>query len=502
MKAINDLQKSFTQKPVYVLAGILLFAVLVRLYFYTGHVFSDDSYYTQLAYQLLNGSYSLNYLGNPNEYLGYPVFVIRILHVGLTALSFGIFGVNETASVIVPFLFSLGGIVLIYNLAKLFTENEAARLTAAFLLALFPTDVIFATINFADLQTAFVLNLGLYFLIKGYKKERIILSVLGGIFLGLSFFIKAYVYYVIILSGVLFLYQLVKHRKLNYHLVAAMAAVGLLIIGEGIAYYLITDDFLFRFTMLKANYNYCYYDFFPYTMLGAEFTLGQYYLALAKNVFLYNVKYFFLRRYYLFLPIAAIVQSVISLRKRENSLLIYWFAGFAFLFIFFTTSFSGYKPLELRRSWYILTALPPVIILSAVMFQSIKTNWKYLLLVLYAVGSIVMCNEYKIFFNAENLEQFKSYLTENEDRVIYTDHHTKYGIDLVRGYGHSKNTNAVLGENYHLDEIEKEDLLIYNDKIVGELKLQGHAFPDFNRTLGGDYKRVNSFGNYQIYQPK
>ena len=48
---------------------------------------------------------------------------------------------------------------------------------AAFLMAFFPTDIIFATIGFPDLINVFFINLGIYFLIKSYKTNRNLLVV-------------------------------------------------------------------------------------------------------------------------------------------------------------------------------------------------------------------------------------------------------------------------------------------------------------------------------------
>ncbi len=98
--------------------------------------------------------------------MGYPVSPLRINHLLLTAFSFSIFGVNEFATIIFPFIFSIGTILLTYKLAALLTDNDSISITAAIFMAFFPTDVVFATINFVDISTMFFINLGSLFSYK------------------------------------------------------------------------------------------------------------------------------------------------------------------------------------------------------------------------------------------------------------------------------------------------------------------------------------------------
>ncbi|MGB5893672.1 MAG: hypothetical protein WBG58_05795, partial [Ignavibacteriaceae bacterium] len=65
---------------------IILIGIILRLYFQIGHIFSDDAYYSYLSYTLLNGEFA-------KDYLGYPIFPLRINFLSITALSFNIFGI-------------------------------------------------------------------------------------------------------------------------------------------------------------------------------------------------------------------------------------------------------------------------------------------------------------------------------------------------------------------------------------------------------------------------
>ncbi len=131
---------------------------------------------------------------------------------------------------------------------------------------------------------------------------------------------------------------------------------------------------------------------------------------LFDQIFLINVKSIFLRRFYLFLPIVSVVQTFFSLKKKENKLLLFWFLGLAILLITFTTSYTEYKPLDLARSWYIYPLLMPMIILSSMFINRFSKFIRSGLIVIYILGSLIMCFEYTIFFDRDNLNSLKIFL--------------------------------------------------------------------------------------------
>jgi len=127
----------------YYLFYIILAAIITRIIFSFGHIFSDDAYFNYLAYTLYKGEFA-------NDYIGYPHTPLRINLLALTAFSFLIFGANEFATMIFPMIFSIGNILLAYFFMKEITNNVNSALIAALIMAFFPTDIAFATINFSD----------------------------------------------------------------------------------------------------------------------------------------------------------------------------------------------------------------------------------------------------------------------------------------------------------------------------------------------------------------
>ena len=471
---------------------ILLAGIFIRLYFNIGHIFSDDAYYSYLSYNLLNGDF-------PGDYLGYPVSPLRINHLLITAFSFSIFGLNEFATIVFPFIFSIGTILLTYKLAALLTGDDSISFTAAILMAFFPTDVVFATINFVDISTMFFINLGIYFLVKSYKSNKVYLSVWGGTFLFISMQFKENIYYTSILLGLLWLYFLVKHRKFNIQVSIGLLFIISNFLLEGTVYLFLHNDFLYRLTMTELNYKFCYYNFFPYTAQKYDGTTS-YWRNLFDQVFLINGRSVFLRRFYLFLPLVGTIQSIFNFKKKEYILLTYWFLGTLLLLMVFTTSFSGYKPLDLQISWYVYPLFMPMVLLSAILINRFNNYIKYGLMIIYIAGALIMCSHYEVFFNKENGNEFKTFIKEYPDKFIYTDHFTKYSIDLIRGYDKKNISERIPGKDFNLNKISEGDWIVYSKKHIDELKMQEFQFPDFGILNSSAFEEVKSFIDFKVYR--
>lgn len=484
-------QTNLNDKQYLLLAFIVLFGLLLRLYFRIGHIFSDDAYYTYLSYTLLNGDFT-------NEYLGYPVFPLRIAFLGLTSVSMNIFGTNELATILFPFVISLLNILLIYKLAKLLTDNNTISLIASFFIAFFPTDVVFSSIGFPDLINIFFINLGIYFLMKSHYQQKIHLALLGGLLLFLSMQFKETIYYVLILFIILLVHFFIKNKQLNLQLVIGIIFIIGNYLIEGFVYLFLHNDFFYRITITNINYSYSYYDFFPYTAQKISGSIN-YFRNLFDQVVLINAKSIFLRRFYLFLPLISVFQTLLNYKKRKNPLLTFWFWGTAILLIAFTTSSTEYKPLDLARSWYIYPLLMPMVILSATFINRFSNLIRNGFIVIYILGSLIMCIEYESFFDKDNLNSLKSFLRENPTKTIYTDHFTKYSVDLIREYKFD-NSRRISGSDFNFNQISTGDWILFNKKHIEELQMQKYELPDFSVLNTNEFRKLTSFKDFVFYE--
>ncbi|MDH3269126.1 MAG: hypothetical protein OEM46_09770, partial [Ignavibacteria bacterium] len=380
----------------------------------------------------------------------------------------------------------------------LITNSEKVSFISALLIAFFPTDIIFASIGFPDLITTFFINLGIYFLLKSYFQKGIYLAYLGGVSFFLSMQFKENAYYILFLLIALLVYILVKKKQLVFQLLIGILFIVANYLIEGFIYLLTHNDFLYRLTITNVNYNYSYYDFFPYTaqkLFGSK----NYFRNLFDQIFLINIKSIFLRRFYLFLPIISAVQTFFNFKKKEQPLHTFWFLGTAVLMIAFTTSFTEYKPLDLARSWYIYPLLMPMVILSAIFINQFSKFIKSGLIIIYIIGSLIMCIEYTNFFDRDNLNSLKIFMRDNPSKTIYTDHFTKYSVDLIREYK-AGNSKRILGTDFEFGQIAEGDWLLYNEKHIFELKLQKYKFPDFALLNTMQFKKIAAFNDFIFYE--
>jgi len=110
-----------------------------------------------------------------------------------------------------------------------------------------------------------------------------------------------------------------------------------------------------------------------------------------------------------------------------------------------------------------------------------------------------MCFEYQIFFNNKSLNELKYFLRENSSKMIYSDHFTKYSVDLIRSYS-GENSERIIGKDFNISEINSGSWILYNKKHIEELRLQHFEFPDFSILKSSDFKKVASFQDFIFYE--
>jgi hypothetical protein len=111
-----------------------------------------------------------------------------------------------------------------------------------------------------------------------------------------------------------------------------------------------------------------------------------------------------------------------------------------------------------------------------------------------------MCHHYELFFNKTNLNSLKYFLRENAEKKIFTDHFTKYSVDLIRGYKTKGESRRILGKDFNFDEVKDGDWILFNKKHIDELKMQKYYFPDFTVLNSSKYERIAAFEDFIFYQ--
>jgi len=274
--------------------------------------------------------------------------------------------------------------------------------------------------------------------------------------------------------------MIIKSKKISFTIPVALSFVGFNLLIEGITYWNLYDDFFYRFTQIELNSVYNQNEFFALGSSRGYMTESEFWPAVFERVFILNPKAVFLRRFYLFLPLIALYQSYIFIKNKKQTWLVYWFVGLSILFIGFTSSLTHYQPIIQRLSWYMFPLFLPAVLLSTFFIEKFKTKIKSILITIYLFSSLIMTYHYTTYFNINDLNMFKNYLRINPDKIIYTDHFTKYSVDLIDGYPEPLRTKRILGTQFNLNEVKKGECVLYKYEHINELKEQGHKFPDLD----------------------
>ena len=109
-----------------------------------------------------------------------------------------------------------------------------------------------------------------------------------------------------------------------------------------------------------------------------------------------------------------------------------------------------------------------------------------------------MCFEYQIFFDKDNLTSLKTFLRENSFKTIYTDHFTKYSVDLIREY--DAGSKRISDRDFNFTQIVSGDWVLFNKKHIEELQMQKYQFPDFDILNTSNFKKLASFNDFIFFE--
>ncbi len=99
-------------KPEVWLFLILIFALFLRLYFFVGIGFNDDTEYSYEAYKFSKNGYK--------TYSFYSIDTLRTMMVIPLSLIYKLFGVSNFTAGVYPLILSIGSIFLTFIICKIF----------------------------------------------------------------------------------------------------------------------------------------------------------------------------------------------------------------------------------------------------------------------------------------------------------------------------------------------------------------------------------------------
>ena len=412
-KSTGALQNSILNNTKIMLFLIVTFGILIRLIFFSGIGTSDDLAYTSYANSLSKGEIQQGTL----------TLSTRLGLIYPTSVLYSMFGVNDFSSVLFVLLASIGNIILIFYFGKLLF-NEKVGLISAFLLSIFPLEVVYSTKLLSDLPSAFFMAFGVYlFLYAEEKKPSPFLYVFSGLSIGIGYFIRGSA----LLIGLFFMFYILykKQIKKEYFLVP----VGILIIFalEAFIFYQLTGNPFFR---TEESQKYltesvpAAHDYFG----RLSFPLGLFhypYTILTNNL---------LSFFYIFAFVSA--TYFIIYKRKECYEVLLWIAPLLLYLSFGSSSFSKYVPFKAADRYLEIITIPIILLLAFFLEEEeevIKRVFKPFILVfllLTSIGFVYLQGERNLLGGLRD-----SYdKIQNLNRPAYIDERSLMALNYISGY--------------------------------------------------------------------
>lgn len=327
----------------WVLAGLFVLALLLRLVCFTGLVASDDVAYAENAQRIANGTYIL-------EYHHFAIRYAVLLPIGLV---YAIAGVSEWSTIAVPLLASSLSVVLMALIAARLFSNKAA-LIAALLMATFPLQVRFATVVLPEPIVECYVLLAILVYVWTEERAQLAWGALAGALIAAAYLAKEPALFIFPALAI----DAAVRRRWRHAFGIILGATA--VIGLEHAYYMATSsDLLFRLHAMAVHNQ-------TVTSGRRELLLDE---RLWYRLFLTYPRMMLVPNVHLGLhSLAAIILAFVALlrfrRDRRVYFLLIW-ALVPFLYLNFgSSSLTKYIPIPVAAR-YIDFAYPPLFLLSA-----------------------------------------------------------------------------------------------------------------------------------------
>ena len=352
------MQKRLSAKLIFI--AFVLVIILHHLFGYLGHYGFDDMEYARAAARLANGEFDA---GNHYSF--------RITLVGLTALSYKLFGINDWASALPPLIFFIGTLALVYRVLK--DESRPILTIGLALFSLNNWTFFYSDKLMPDVAVTFFAFLFCY-AIYSYKylplkMPEFAYSLLAALALFLCFNSKETVVLLAPLVVWLMATDIVQKRSGRFWLQFVGFSLVLL------AGYLVVCQVAFgnaitRFNAIVANsyLNSCSYDQQPFSEILKRITFGLAKLFLTQDMLL---GFLFVLLAFFFVP----VKQILKLSDRKSFFIV---SSVVLMFSanFMSISVTSYIPMCADSRHY-LFIIPVVAVAAALILKDYLSVFRF-----------------------------------------------------------------------------------------------------------------------------
>jgi len=469
-------------KPEIWLIIIVIFALIIRMNFFLGMNLNDDLCYLDSAHQITQGEFGFpEWIVTPRIVMNYPI-----------ALFFYLFGVSDFSGALYILLCSIGSVIVAYYIGKTLF-GSGTGLASAFLIAIFPIEVIYATTIVPDIPVAFYMGLSVCLFLIGEKSDKKIYYIFAGIAIGLAWLVKSlsilillfYISYFLLDKIFDFKYQLsgVKRKSSNkfkqiftIRLGFILTSLGFIFVLflEGLLYLSVRDNFFLRYKIESEHY--------VSTLGGRTPNLGVYpKMLLAGDSPVFN--YFGL---FFIIFCACIFLCLLFDRNKKLVILISWFVVLYLWMQYGTMNFNEYVLIDHLRRFATVWAIPIAVTIGYFIVGS-KISKKRIFNVanIIVISSLLITSFYYINESYECMEQNMAsyretadFLKQYPDKDIFTDDATWGRLNFLLGYKRIENLKT-LEQVQDPNEIEDAFVIVNGSREAVEVKEFRDALPTF-----------------------
>ena len=470
--------KPFYRRAGWPFFGVLALAVLLRWWKFEGLFGADDLSYSKFAFEIVRGVYRPEYLNHWSMRLGVLL---------PTAFFYSLFGVSQWSMVAFSLICSLMMVVLTYLIGRRFFGEEIGLL-AAFLLATFPLNVLYATRLFPDIPMALFVGLSGYFYLSARRKEssrEVAKSMLAsGSCLGVAYLMKETALLFILPVALCGLIDLRRgfRRFVLVHF-CLFLGVAAFVVLEGLFYHGQVHDFLFRFREFLPSASSAVpmagspgspaASARPAPLLEGAVAIAQrgaailseyarqfaqrflYMMSFPRRLFEfreYDIPLFIkmMLPYYCGIHYVAVYLSVILLigwhwgKIREDGnlrfVLVWWLSLFLYI-NFGSSSILSYRGQAPNPRYLHFVEIPAFLVLSVTLREMSKRwgsrVWKGTLcfLLFGGIASLWLKDQIPLSYRPELTIRLERRLARLPRKTIYTDGTTKRSLEFLWGYG-------------------------------------------------------------------
>ena len=393
------------------LIAIILLGFFLRIFFFTGMGSSDDLTYSDVAHSIADGAYQIK-PDHPS---------LRWGLVFPTALVYRYFGANDITATLFVLIASMGSIFVAFYIGKLLF-NDKVGLAAAFLMAIFPFEVVNSTRLYSENPMSFFAGLCMLFFFFGQAKNRKINYLMSGFFLGIAYLVRESVLILLLPIAIYAMYKK-NFKSLHFFL------MGLLLImaAESLAYFFINGNPFFRFHAITSSYGnvMAVFNYYGNTTILQRLFLVFPYMLLRDVNFGFFYAFGFMALLYL-----------IIYREKESYNVLIWFVPL-FLYIYLgTMSIKTYLPFIPSPRFLSLLTLPLVVMLAVFICDNDKAIKKAIapsLLILLFVSSIGLALINSDRFQTKNARLAYEFV-KAQNNPVYSDERTTRIFEFLSGY--------------------------------------------------------------------